>query len=273
MRFIPTRSFPVLSILVGWTLRYVIFFRRDIIVKNLELIFDKQGRIKPKNIVRDIYRHFGYLLLEIGKLATISKKQLIDITTIHNLDIFEKALEKKKGVIAITSHIGSWELSSAALAVRGFPLTPIVKNMRKVDNDYIYHQLRVRHGGGYVKKDKGFIRNIISVLKNNATLCMVLDQSTNDKNGVSVPFLGQKAFTYSQAAQFAKKMKCPIINLYAFRRKNSDHHDIYIQEVEIENIEEKSQEQITEEFASKISENILLNPSQWIWMHRRWKRG
>ena len=96
MSLIPLRFFPFLSILIGWFLQYVIRFRRSIILDNLKIVFEEQGKASPDGIINEIYRHFGYLILEIGKLPSLSQKDILNITTVHNTELLQKAFEQKK---------------------------------------------------------------------------------------------------------------------------------------------------------------------------------
>ena len=177
-------------------------------------------------------------------------------------------MSKKKGIIAISGHIGNWELAALALTLRNFLLTPIVKNMKNIDNIYLYHQLRAKHGGTFIEKNKS-MKKIFETLKQNKILCLVIDQSAGAKEGIKVPFLGKEAYTYNQAIKIAQKTKSPMLGICIHRSRKPYHHHISIENL---NLQDKNDIKLsTSDMAEMVSTFILKEPSQWIWMHRRWK--
>ena len=79
-------------------------------------------------IIDGVFANLGQSLMEILYTPKLNKADISDYVTLDRTDILEAALEEKKGVIALTGHIGNWEWMGASLALYGYPATTIVKN-------------------------------------------------------------------------------------------------------------------------------------------------
>ena len=87
--------------------------------------------------------------------------------------------------------------------------------------------------------------------------------------GERIDFFKKKAHTTNLPALLVKKFKCQIITVKIKRYEN------YKFKITIEKpvifAETETTESITLELNSWLEKTILENPSQWTWMHDRWK--
>ena len=95
----------------------------------------------------------------------------------------------------------------------------------------------------------------------------MIDQRVTE--GIMCEFFGQMARTSTIPAQFVKKFDANIVPVYIERTKRDDFK---IRFDEILRFEEKeSIYSITLKLNRILEKMIIVNPSQWIWTHDRWK--
>ena len=95
----------------------------------------------------------------------------------------------------------------------------------------------------------------------------MIDQRVSE--GIKSNFFGQLALTTTIPAQLAKKFGCKIIPIY-IERINGVHFKMTVSKP-INYNNELTIEEITLDLNKRLEKMILLNPSQWIWTHNRWK--
>jgi KDO2-lipid IV(A) lauroyltransferase len=188
---------------------------------------------------------------------------------------FNEALDlivSGRGVILVTGHYGSFELTGHLLAALGFDVTAV---MRPLDNVYLNRfvvQARRTHGLTLLDK-KGAMTHSRGILKEGGLLAFIGDQDAGRK-GLFVEFFGRPASTYKSIGLLAMWTQCPIVVGYARRRGISAQYDVGIQRI-IYPQEWESQSDplrwITQTYTSAIEAMVCVEPEQYLWIHRRWK--
>ena len=82
-------------------------------------------------------------------------------------------------------------------------------------------------------------------------------------------FFGEKALTTTIPAQFIKKFDAEVVPIH-IERSMSENFKIKIFD-NIQFSKNDSVEKITLELNKILEKMIMMNPSQWIWTHNRWK--
>jgi KDO2-lipid IV(A) lauroyltransferase len=135
-----------------------------------------------------------------------------------------------------------------------------------------------RLGGGVptlFREDQGGGRTLLRSLRDGKALGILIDQDTKVQS-VFVPFFGHLASTPRAAADLALRFGCPVFVGWS-RRRGPKAGDGYVLEVEPVPYDpapaDKEVEalRITATCTARIEQAIRRSPSEWVWMHRRWK--
>jgi len=188
---------------------------------------------------------------------------------------FNEALKlflEGRGAILVTGHYGSFELIGHLLAALDFRTIAV---MRPLDNPLLNQFIvdsRKTHGLELLDK-RGAASQAEELLHDGALVGFIGDQDAGRK-GVFVDFFGRPASTYKSIGLLAMATSSPIVIGYARRRGNQAQYDIGVQRI-IHPHEWESQasplEWITQAYTSAIEEFVRAEPSQYLWIHRRWK--
>ncbi|MFH0981007.1 MAG: lysophospholipid acyltransferase family protein [Planctomycetota bacterium] len=181
-------------------------------------------------------------------------------------------LLENKGALLLTGHYGNWELAGFLLAVLGFDVVAI---MRPLDNVYLNRFLvRTRRRSGLeLLYKRGAMAEAESHIRRGAALGFIADQNAGRK-GLFVDFFGCKASTYKSIGLLAMALEVPIIVGYARRVGRGFQYVVGAQRV-IHPHEWRDRGDplgwITQEYTSALEALIRVDPSQYLWIHRRWK--
>ncbi len=257
---------------LGWLLRYLSPRHYRIVIKNLRLAFGtEKSEEELHRIARACYRHMGKSLMEFIRLPGMSREYLLHITRVQGVEHIQAALERGKGVILLTAHLGNWELVGGRLALEGFPVNVIARAQRDTTlTDYISRTresigLRVYHRENSVKA-------CLLALRNNEIVAMLLDQNAGD-DGVFVDFFGHQASSAAGAAVFALRTDAAVLPAFAVRRPDDTHAMIVDPPVPLVRTDDQKQDIVTNtaRYQKIIEEKVRAYPEQWFWLHKRWK--
>jgi KDO2-lipid IV(A) lauroyltransferase len=178
----------------------------------------------------------------------------------------------RKGLIMVTGHYGNFEIMGYLMASFGLKIYSIA---RPLDNKYINNYLvGVRQNTGQKIIDKkGASEMMESIAAEGYTLGFIADQDAG-KKGIFVDFFGRKASTYKSIGLLAMTYNMPVVIGCTRRVGNRFFFEVecarIIMPSEWEN-KENPLEWITAEYTKAIEDCIRKDPTQYWWLHRRWK--
>jgi KDO2-lipid IV(A) lauroyltransferase len=170
-----------------------------------------------------------------------------------------------------TAHVGNWELLGLYLSHKGYPLCPLVKVQENPFFDKIVQAKRESIGMKTISRT-GFLRPILKAFQRNEIVPFIMDQY--DYDGTLVNFFGRLASFPKGSAEFSHKIGTPIIYMYIFRETKYRYHIVISKAFEpLSTGDMKADIQnTTAQLAKMIEDTIEKHPSQWLWMHKLWKK-
>lgn len=233
--------------------------------------------------VKQLARESMVNLVQVA-MEMLFTTRLISATTwqryvrVKDLQTPLRLLLSGRPLIMLTGHYGSWELLGYTLACLGFEVNAV---MRPLDNPYLnrwVEDVRARHGLVLMHK-RGVSARAEDLLRRSTgrqgnVVAFIADQDAGRK-GVFVDFFGRPASTYKSIGLLAMEYQAPIIVGYA-RRTCPDQfqYEIGVNRVIMpEEWQGRDNELhwITQEYSTALEQIVRQEPSQYLWMHRRWK--
>ena len=216
--------------------------------------------------------NFGRSFVEVTKIYYRLADKIISDIEIIGEDNYQKARAKNKGIIFISGHCGNWELLATAFGVRISPAAGVARAQNNPYLNSLLEKARYRYGNRIIYK-KGALKGILSELKKNRTVSILMDQAVIKEEGFIIDFLGRGAWTTKMPALLARKTGAPVLS--AFIHRSNGRHVITINpEIELSHDEdtEKAVIEDTKKLTGLIEDYIKQHPTEWLWIHRRWKR-
>jgi KDO2-lipid IV(A) lauroyltransferase len=246
-----------------------------IVSRNLKTAFPHYTAGEISALTRAISHHFSSVFIEI--ITIFVKKQpgkILKRVEILRPEVLERALDKKKGVILFSAHLGNWELIPLVLSRQ---LDQKVNSVtREMNNPLVEKKVkRFREYMGSELIDKrNSIRTILKRLEQNRIIYLLIDHNTIAREGVFVDFFGKPACTVTSVSQLHLKRGIPIIPIFIHYEKDKIVLEL-LDEIDAPGTstgdQKKDISRLTQRCTSIIEEKIRQYPEQWFWFHNRWK--
>lgn len=259
---------------LGWVMYSVDKRHRVVGLENLRMAYgDQMTEAERDQMVRGVYRHFCMMLMEIfhtpRRISLENYRKYI--TLVGHEPVLDRLLSQKP-MIMLSGHYGNWEMAGYVFGLFGFPTYSVA---RTLDNPYLERYLlsfRERTGQKMIPKAGGYDQ-IVEVLETNKPLSMLADQDAGQR-GLFVDFFGRPASTHKAIALLAIEHNAPVVVGVARRTGPGFRYELRCAQI-IEPGEftggADDARLLTQRYTSVLEELIRQDPSQYLWLHRRWK--
>lgn len=263
------RLFAVLVAEIGYRLSLK---HRLIALYNLRRSFPDKKLEEIVKIAKKSYRSFSFVTAEFFDIPYLNKSNLHRWISIEGLDNYKQACAEEKGVLLFGAHFGNWEIGNAALAVMTQPFIFVYRILDSPLLEKVITGVRSSYGNISLSKENT-MRKMIRLLKNGATINLLIDQNVAWYGGVFVDFFGRKACTTSGLALLASHTEAPVLPAFTRRLPNGKYLLEIGKKVEIIASGNREADVLinTQNFTRIIEEQIRKYPEQWFWVHQRWK--
>ncbi|MDR2709559.1 MAG: hypothetical protein LBC07_06265 [Elusimicrobiota bacterium] len=250
---------------------YLVPIRRRYVISALSLSFPQKSKKEILQIIKNMYKNIGRMIIGIAFIPTFSNEKLKDMMKIDEQKILQ-AHKKGKGIVIMSAHLGNWELTAISMSKR-YPVSVIIASQSNPFIDRLLNDIRVGENYKTISRDlwQSSARQVLKALKRNEIIAILADQNES-KNGCFVPFFGRDCSMPKGAALFALRQKCPLFSAFGFYTKDG------IMEVEIEEIElpktgdiEADIKTINTIYSQRLEKFVRQHPEQWLWFHKKWK--
>lgn len=231
-------------------------------------------RVSPAEaarIARESTLRFGPMLMEVLRFPVL-RRHIEDYVTITGaLDTMRASLVQGKGAIIATSHSGNWELMGGALALAGLPIVGVAKRQSAAGMDRFINEYRALVGMHVTYRSS--VREMFRMIDQGWIIGLLSDQDPSRRDGVVVDFFGQETNAFTGAAAIARRCEVPIFPVFMHRRADG-HHELTIEEpLYVEKTDDRAADvlRVTQDISAHIEAWIRRYPSEWFWLHDRWK--
>ena len=243
---------------------------RLVVTQNLKEIFPEKSNKEIAEIRINIFRNFAKYLVDFFRFEKLDKDFIEKNIRIENINYFNEAFLRGKGVIALTAHLGNWELGGVVIALLGYPFWAVALPHKDKRVDKFFNNQRERKGVKVIPLGKA-VRACLNVLKENKLLALVGDRDFT-ATGVVTEFFGKKALMPEGPAAFALKTGALIVPGFMLRNKD-DSFTLRI-EKPIEFVQTNNKQEDLRKLMSlytKIIEDYIRRcPDQWYMFRRFW---
>lgn len=183
----------------------------------------------------------------------------------------QKALDKGKGVLLVSGHLGQWELMANYISSR-VPVSAVAQNLYDPRLDSIMTDFREKKLRVSMIKRGVALRGIMEALKENRVVIALVDQDTG-KDGVFVPFFGKQAWTQSGVARIALKTGAALVPAFVIRGKDGCFEFHAEKEIIGQETGDRDKDILegVRRYTEVVEKYVQSYPEQWMWMHPRWK--
>lgn len=232
---------------------------------NLAHVWPDKSADEHVRIARAAAENAGRTMIENYDVSGLLRR--MGQTPLHGdgLPAIEAARAAGRPIIFITGHFGNFEAPRAALVARGYEIGGLYRPM---SNPYFNaHYARNMHALSdpvFEQGRKGTM-GLYKHIRGGGMGVLLFD--IFDSSGVPIPFLGQPAPTVLSAAEIALKTGALLVPFFGVRAENGRDFEVIFEAP----IPEGSAEEMMRAATLRLEAQIMRNPGQWFWIHRRWK--
>jgi KDO2-lipid IV(A) lauroyltransferase len=239
---------------------------------NLKAAFGE--RLSPdeaRRIARRVFGQLGAGLMEMLRLPAIDGAYLdryIDVVGQAHVD---NAINAGRPVVLLTGHFGNWELCSIATALRGHPIVALARAQDKLPKLYrLLVSYRESKGCRIIHKG-GAMRQLLQALERREPVGIVGDQAS--RQGIFVEFFGRPALFTTGPFELARTSGAVIVPGFIHRVRGPFHRIVVEPAITLPRTQDANSaiRAGIEQFAKLLARHIEQDPTQWLWVHKRWK--
>ena len=239
---------------------------RRIANANVQLAFgDSLTADEKEAIVRSSFKSFTLLVLDLFWFSWFTERRIGKHVR------FDYACEKffeTCPAIALTAHIGNWEMSGHVIALRKQPFTAVAASLDNPVVDWLLHRLR-RSSGQQITLKQGAMRAALQVLNDGGRIGLLLDQNVLPKDGGKfVEFFGLPVPMSGAVEKLAMKTHVPVTFIFCIPQEDGSYLCRSVPQITPDHEDDSSD--ITQEIAHALEAEIRTNPHHWLWMYKRW---
>ncbi len=246
---------------------------RRVGVRNLELALPDLSLKTRKEILRSVYAHLAWQLVEFCRMSRYTPENTRDWMRTEGLEHYLAAKARGKGVLIITGHLGAWELSSFYHSLMGYPMGMVIRRLDNRKLDEYVNKIRCLHGNFVLHKDD-FGRGLMKAMHTGGTVGILMDTNMTPPQGEFVKFFGIDACTGTGLAHVARKTGAAVLPGFMFWEKKEQRYVLrFGEEVAIPHTDDVAADILegTQRCTAVLETWIRRYPDQWLWIHRRWK--
>lgn len=268
IRLLPMWAIGLLADTIGLVAYHLAADRRKVGLTNLRLCFPQMTEAERIKLVKANFGFMIRLALEYGVAWWSSAERIRKLVTIKNLHIVEELRAKGEDVILFYPHFVGFEMCVFALN----QVLPLVSVYSQQKNDTLDAQIyagRQRYDNCYIVPRNEGLRSIIKAMRKEHTPFLYLpDQDFGARDSVFVKFFEKDAATITGLSRISKLAKTRVVPLIARRVGNRFELEFY---PAWENYPTEDIVADTRRMNAFLEERIREIPSQYFWLHKRFK--
>ncbi|HYT76068.1 MAG TPA: lysophospholipid acyltransferase family protein [Vicinamibacterales bacterium] len=269
------RILPMGAVLSAGTLLGALFHALDgphrrLALSNLEAAFPARPPQERAAIARDMFGHFGRLLMVLLKFSTMRPADMLARVEFEGEDRVKAAHALGRGALLFTGHFGYWEINAL---VHALALQPMAVLARPLDNPLLndlLEQVRCLTGNSVIYR-RGALRRVLRTLAANQAVAMLIDQHVQT-DAVYVDFFNRPVSTTTALAAIALRTGAPVIPVFALPLPDGRFRVVYEHAVDPPKPDDPDAlRDFTQRCTDVLEMYVRRYPGLWLWMHRRWR--
>lgn len=251
---------------VGWLTLRLLPDRREAARTNLALCLPELDGPAREALLRANFRDVGIGLFEFARAWWGEVAPMRASARIEGLEILQRLQAEGRGVLLVSGHFMTLELCGRLLCDH-VPLAGMYRKHRSPVMEWAVLRGRLRYASAMF--GNGDTRAAIRHLKRGGVLWYAPDQDMRGKDTVFAPFFGIPAATITATHQFARMTGCAVVPFF-HRREGAD----YVLQVGQPLSPFPTDDAVADTAAvnAAIEAMVRQAPSQYLWLHRRFKR-
>ena len=252
---------------IGGLLMRLLGSRRRVAARNIALCFPELDAAAQDALLRKSFAELGIGLFEFARAWWGSVAPMRGKVVVEGLEHLEAARAGGRGVIIVSGHFVTLELA-ARLMCDHAPLAGMYRPHDGAVMEWAVRRGRLRYATAMFTREE--LRPALRHLKQGGLLWFAPDQDTRRGDSVFVPFFGRPAYSLTSTHQLARLSGAAVMG-FAHVRLDDGSYRLRLTPV-FEGFPSNDATADTARVMAEIETMIRDAPTQYLWIHRRFKR-
>jgi KDO2-lipid IV(A) lauroyltransferase len=218
----------------------------------------------------------GRLVMELPRLWLRPRDRAInDPVQWEGAELLEELLARGRGLVLLTPHMGSFEVSAQAYAERfgaQQPITVLYRPARQPWLRELEETARARPALSTAPANLAGVRLMMRALRRGETVGLLPDQVPPDGMGVWVPFFDRPAYTMTLAARLVQQTGAAVAILWTERVAHGGGYVVRAMALPHELPTQAGDDEASARAINRSMEAVIrMKPSQYLWGYNRYK--
>jgi KDO2-lipid IV(A) lauroyltransferase len=242
--------------------------KRRIILSNASHVLGLPARDRRvRHLARRIYGTYSRFIIELMRLPSLPADEPMRIMNAGGeygeesfVALFEKLRAQKRGLIAVSGHIGSIDLLAGAFALRGLPTYGLADDSAYPE---LFEEMNAQRRRWKIEVIPWRnLRRVFSALREPAILGLVVDWGYR-ADGIPVRLFGEWTALPAGPAMLAAKTRAAIVPVVCRRLDDGTYQARHYDPIEVSDTKPSSQLAATQKIADALEHMISVAPEQW----------
>ena len=241
--------------------------KRKIVRENLTAVLGEADERDVRAVFINFVRVYGDFL----NIPNMSKSYIKSMIRVDGLNYLKEELDKGKGVILVSPHVGGMELAGIYFTSLGLPLYSVAETKGPGINFFrFYNRYRAHFGNKLLPlESKTLPFKLIRVLKGNKIVVLIGDRDIMDSGETSI-FFNREASIPKGTAFLSKKTGAPIlVGVLALNPSSPRYLGKLFKPLYPEDFD--SSDEMLKEVIHLLEKGIRMYPFQWFVFQKVWK--
>ncbi len=241
--------------------------RRAIVRCNIGLCFPDLTTGERDALARRHFEALGMSMVEMALGRWASDEHLTAITTIEGVDHVLEAVNDGHGVILLSAHFTTLEISGRILKLSIPPFDAVYRKNRSAFTTEMLRTGRERSAASTIEKRD--IKAMVRSLRKGGIVWYAPDQSYNRKGAEVLPFFGVPSMHTTATSTLARLGNAVAIPYFPERLANGRYHLKILPP--LDDFPSDDLVEDTKKYIRVLEEQIRQCPEQYLWVHRKFK--
>ena len=252
-----------------WLMCRVFSYRKEIVIQNLSRAFPGKRYNEIHALAREFYHSFCDSLAEVLKSVSIPARHQREKFLLIGGEMIERHLEEGRHVIAGLGHCGNWEILNILPTVLHGNVSTVYKPLSTRCIDRFFLKVRSRFGMKMVSH-RSVARHFIYESTPSLYLLLAAQCPRAMKGTLLFDFLHQPTRVFPGIERLAHAINAVVVYLHVTKMSRGKYR-VECKEICLDP-RATAETEITGAYLHHLEENIVEDPSGWLWSHKRWKR-
>jgi KDO2-lipid IV(A) lauroyltransferase len=239
---------------------------------NLGMALPEASDQEIARLVRLNFRNHAKAYADLMRMPRARVEDLQPLLKLEGMEHLEAARAADKGVLVISAHMGSWEVTAAIWAATIAPVSLFAEELEPQEMYDWYRTTRARLGISVLPLRRSGLRQVLKALESNEMVVTAVDRDMLG-TGMLVDFFGRPARIPTGPASIALRTGAAILPVCVYRLPDDTYQAEGSSPVHVEASGDRAADErrINEQLVRHMEQIIRAHPEQWHMPHPIWE--